>query len=386
MDAQAATVPPGLRPSGTATRVATGTLRPATRPGPEVSRLHVGDPDFATPRFIVEAMIEALNAGYTHYAQPQGDPDLRAALAEDLTGRSAMPYATKQVIITAGGSPAINAAVLATVDAGDRVVIPEPSYSLYGDAVRMAGGQPVFVPPGPDLHLDLERLERTVAGARMIILCHPCNPTGVVLRHDELEAVAAIADRHDLLVLSDEAYDHITYEAAFVSALRVEPLVRRLIYCQTFSKTFAMTGWRIGYVAAPAQIASAVGLINRTFNGAVNAAVQRGALAAVTTSTTWPAERRHDYRRRRDLVVAALARMPGIEVRPPEGTFYAFARHPMRLSSAEVVRRALDHRVGLRAGSEFGESGEGYIRVAFCVSDEDLKVGLDRLKCFFEAG
>lgn len=370
-----------VRTSVVSTEILRTTQRPASRPGAEISPLHVGDPDFATPDFISAALAEAVRAGYTHYAQPQGDPELRAALAADVSGRSGRPYRSEQVIITGGGSPAISAAILATVNPGDRVLVPSPTYSLYADSTRMARGVPELLPPGADGRVDLDLLTQRAVGARMVVLCQPGNPRGDIYRREELETIAAIAEDHDLLILSDEAYDHIVYGGApFTSALEVEAMQDRLIYCQTFSKTFAMTGWRVGYVAAPSDLAPAVGLMNRTFTGPVNSAVQRAALAAVTSGSTWPAERLVDYERRRDLTLRALEGIPGVEFDAPAGAFYVFLRFPQEMTSAEFVTHALASGVGVRSGSEFGSAGEGFVRIAFCVEDIALQVGLERLR------
>ncbi len=371
---------PPNRGSRLAEELARLTQRPASRPGPSVCPMHIGEPDFTTPAFIREAMTKALEQGYTGYAQPQGEPEFRAALAADLSRRSAQDFEPNQVIVTAGGSPAIVSAIMGTINPGDRVVIPEPTYSLYADAICLAGGAPVYVPAAPDLHLDLPAIGAAAAGARMLILCNPCNPTGVVCRPDEVRAVARIAVEHDLLVLADEAYDHIVFDGReFVSTLSLPELAGRLLYCQTFSKTYAMTGWRVGYVAAPADLASPVGLVHRTFNGSVNSAVQRAALAALTTDTSWPDERRRDYQRRRDLVVETLADVPGLKMPVPEGAFYAFLGYAGQLTAQEMVARALEAGVGLRAGTEFGAFGAGHVRLAFCVEDARLADGLARL-------
>ena len=355
--------------------------RPATRPGPGISPLHIGDPDFQTPQFIVDALDDALAQGYTHYAPPQGDPDLRAALAVDLSVRSGTTIEATQIVVTGGGSPAISSAILAAVNVGDRVLIPNPTYSLYADSARMAGGVPEFLPPGTNGRIDLPALEAQASNACMVVLCQPGNPTGQIFTRDELEEIGAIANRHNLLVLSDEAYDRIVFDdSSFVSTLEIESMASRLIYCQTFSKTFAMTGWRVGYIAAPPDIASAVAVIHRTFSGPVNSAVQRAALAAVLSHSSWPYERLLDYERRRDLSLRYLADVPGIHYTKPAGAFYVFLSFAQKMTSEAFVGHAMDFGVGVRSGSEFGPAGEGYIRMAFCVEDSQLEIGLDRLR------
>ena len=232
-----------------------GASKRAVRALPEGTiRLDNGDPDFNTPAAIREACAAALTAGLVHYAHPQGDPELRSALAKIVSSRAGRTFTAEQVLVTHGASGALASVILALVDQGDRVLLPEPTYSLYADLVAMAGGTPVFVATRDDFHLDPDRLEEAAAGARLLILCTPSNPTGAVYGRDELEAVAGIAARYGLVVVSDEAYDHIVYEPTrFVSMLQVPELAERLVYVQTFSKTYAMTGCGSG-PAGPAHL------------------------------------------------------------------------------------------------------------------------------------
>jgi aspartate aminotransferase len=355
-------------------------LRPVTRPGPELISLAAGDPDFATPEHISQALADAIAAGATHYAQPQGDPELRAVLAEQMTDVANRPYGVDQVLITHGGSAGLAATILATVDDGARVVLPEPTYSLYSDLTRMAGGEVSYVPHLPDLHLDLDGIEAAAPGARMIVLCNPCNPTGAVYDRGELEALAEIAGEHDLLVLSDEAYDHIVYDGAeFASALEIDGLADRLVYVNTFSKTYAMTGWRIGYVAGAPEVVRAVTAVHRAFNGPMNSAVMRAALVAVTEPGDWSERMRREYQARRDIVTRMVSGAPGLEMQRPEGAFYTLIRYGSELSATEVVRRGFERGVAVRPGSEFGPSGEGHVRVTFSTGRELLIEGLERL-------
>lgn len=367
--------------SAAATRIAAHSLRPASRPGPEVISLSSGDPDFDTPAFIREALAAALEAGYTHYVDNQGDAELRCALADTVSRRAGRAIQPSEVLVTHGGSGAISAALLATINPGDRVVLPEPTYSVYADVLRLIGAEPVFVPTDASFHLDLERLERASVDARMIVLCNPCNPTGVVYRRNELEGLAQLADQHDLLILSDEAYDHLVFDGVdFTSSLEIPGLQERLIYCQTLSKTYAMTGWRIGYLVASPAIVREAARMHRTFNGALNAAVQRAALVAVTTPTDWPDRMRQEYQYRRDLVLDILRQEPGFQLCSPDAAFYAFVHNPAGLSSQQMVEGALERGVAIRAGSEYGPSGEGYFRITFATGRGALTEGLRRLR------
>lgn len=368
-------------PSAAANRVAEHSLRQAGRPGPDVISLASGDPDFATPDYIRQALVDAVNAGYTHYVDGQGDIDLRSALSASIAAKSGADVSARQIVMTHGANSALAAAIIATINPGERVLIPEPTYSLYADLVRMVGGIPVFIRHRADLHLDLAALAAEAPTAKMVIICHPCNPTGIVFRRDELEALADLAVAHDLLVLADEAYDHIVFEGVtFTSTLEIPRLQDRLIYCQTFSKTYAMTGWRLGYVCAPQPIAVTITQMHRTLNGPMNAAVQRAALAAVTTVSDWPERMRREYQARRELVFEYLAGIPGVEARAPDGSFYAFVRYDHQTPSAELAAYALANGVAIRPGREFGPGGEGAFRIAFAVSRERLQQGMVRLQ------
>ena len=367
-------------PSRMVQELADRSQRPATRPGPEVISLAVGDPDFATPEHISQALAEAVAAGATHYAQLQGDPELRGVLADQIGEVANRSYGADQVLITHGGSAGLAATVLATVDPGTRVVVPEPTYSLYADLAWMAGAEVTFVRHGPDLHLDLDRIAAVAPGARMVVICNPCNPTGAVYTRDELEELAFIAEENNLLVLSDEAYHHIVFDGAeFTSALEIEALAERLVYVQTFSKTYAMTGWRIGYVAGTRAVVEAVTRIHRAFNGPLSSGTQRAALVAVSEPTDWPARMCREYQARRDIVTRMVAGVAGLELSKPQGTFYAFIRYPAGVSSIDVVRKATERGVAVRPGSEFGPGGEGHVRVAFSTGRELLIEGMERL-------
>ena len=211
---------------------------------------------------------------------------------------------------------------------GDRVILPEPTYSLYLDAVQLAGGQPVFVPTRPDRHLDPGPLEAQLAGARMVVVCNPVNPTGAVFGPAELDWLGQRLAGTDTLVLADEAYADIVYDSRpFTSTLAIPSLSERLIYVQTLSKTYAMTGWRIGYAVAAPDITAVIRHVHRTMNSAVNAAVQRAALAAISIGPSLGAPMLAAYQERRDFVAERIAAMDCLEATRPDGAFYSFARY-----------------------------------------------------------
>jgi aspartate aminotransferase len=371
-----------FQPSAAISRVAAASLRPpgGLAPAGAIS-LAQGEPDFPTPEPVIEALCQAAAGGYTRYGDMNGDPELRAAIAGLATRIAGRPYSERSVLVSHGGAAAITASILATVNPGDRVILPEPTYSLYLDAVQLAGGQPVFVPVRPDRHLDPGPLEAQLAGARMVVVCNPVNPTGAVFGPAELDWLGQRLAGTDTLVLADEAYADIVYDGRpFTSTLAVPSLSERLIYVQTLSKTYAMTGWRVGYAVAAPDIIAVIRHVHRTMNSAVNAAVQRAALAAITIGPVLGAPMLAAYQERRDFVATRIAAMGGLEATRPDGAFYSFARYASSLPAAEVTAALLAGGVVVRSGPEFGPSGEGHIRLSFATSMDNLKEGLDRIE------
>jgi aspartate aminotransferase len=363
-------------------RVARASLRPPGGVAPQgVISLAQGEPDFATPEPIAEALRRALQDGYTRYADMNGDPELREAIARQASQIAGAPFTDQSVLVSQGGAAAITAAILATVNPGDRVVLPEPTYSLYLDAVQLAGGDAVFVPTRPDYHFDLERLDAALDRARLIVVCNPVNPTGVVFDAAELDWLGRRLSGTDTLVLADEAYADIVYDGTrFTSTLSVPSLRERLIYVQTLSKTYAMTGWRVGYAVAEEPITSAIRQVHRTMNGAVNSAVQRAALEAIRIGPALAAPMLRAYQERREFVTERIAAMEGLDATRPDGAFYSFARYSSPLPAAEVTARLLTGGVAVRSGPEFGPSGQGHIRLSFATSLQNLAEGLDRIE------
>ncbi|HKU26164.1 MAG TPA: aminotransferase class I/II-fold pyridoxal phosphate-dependent enzyme [Candidatus Sulfotelmatobacter sp.] len=366
------------QPSMATTRVTEHSLRPQ---GGAVSAGTVsvsqGEPDFDTPEIIVNAMHEAIDRGWTHYGDSNGDPELRDLIAEQASKVAGRAIGADSVAITHGGAGAISASVLATVNPGETVVIPEPTYSLYPDAVRLAGGKPVFVPCLKNNQLDIPALLEAARGSRLIAFCNPGNPTGAVFPRETLLKLAEGLRGSSTLVLVDEAYAHLTYGAQFESALAIEELWERLIYVQTLSKTYAMTGWRLGYAIAHPQLVKSIRTVHRTFNSAPNAAVQRAAIAALKCGPEVTRHMLDSYQERRDLVVSRLAAIPGISFTEPEGAFYVFFSYPGNRGADEMLQEFENNGVKLRAGTEFGPSGEGHMRLSFATDPDTLNRALD---------
>jgi aspartate aminotransferase len=337
--------------------------------------LAMGEPDFDTPAQVRAAAARALEDGFTHYSPLLGELVLREELAArigQLLGGVASP---DDVLITQGGTAGLSAAILGIVNPGDKVVIPDPTYSLYADLVSMAGGITVPVPLADDLHWDLEALATALEGAKMFVFCNPSNPTGIVHSRRELEALSDMVAGTDTLILSDEAYSDLVYTPEpFTSALEIEALARRTIYCQTFSKSYAMTGWRVGYLWGPSDVIASAARVHNTFNGSMNQAVQYAALTALKTCGP-DIERMHaSYALRRELMANGLQQIPGLTVSSPEGAFYLFPKYDAELPAAAIVAHLRNHGVAVRPGSEFGRNGEFHLRLS-----EAITAGVERL-------
>lgn len=363
-------------------RIRTASRRPASLGlvAPGVVSLAMGEPDGATPDPVVEAAVDALRAGRTHYAPATGSVELRDALAAHLTAGAGRPVGPEQVVVTHGGSAGLAAALMALVDPGDTVLVPEPTYSLYGDHLAMLGARGVWVPNTPDGGLDLDRIEAEAAGARLIVICNPVNPTGHVFGPAELDGLAGVLERHPhLRLLADEAYSDIVFDGlSFHSALRLRSVADQVVLSSTFSKSYAMTGWRLGYVVAPAALAADINLAHRTVNGALNTAVQDAAIVALATPAEVLARTAAAYQARRDAVLDALTGLPGLHLSRPQGAFYAFPRIDSPLSSDDMATTFARGGVLVRSGAEYGPSGEGHIRISFATGMDTLTEGLRR--------
>ncbi|ADI03221.1 aminotransferase [Streptomyces bingchenggensis BCW-1] len=342
--------------------------------------LAMGEPDFDTPQKVTEAAEASLRTGRTHYSPLLGEPALREALATKLTATAGAPVSASDILITQGGTAGLAASILGIVNPGDKVVVPDPTYSLYGDLVAMAGGTVVPVPLAPDLHWDLDRLADALTGAKLFVFCNPVNPTGIVHSREELAALADLLDSTPTLVIADEAYADLDYTGRpFTSAISVDGLRERTVYCQTFSKSYAMTGWRVGYLWGPAALIQASARIHNTFNGSVNTFIQDAALAAVNSCDEDVARMRAAYQERGEIMRRELATIPGLTLSAPEGAFYQFPRYDLDLPSVEVVAALRAQGVAVRPGSEFGAQGEGHLRLSYAASPQSITEGIRRL-------
>lgn len=343
--------------------------------------LAMGEPDFDTPPRIVQAAADALKNGFTHYAPLLGDKLLCEALAEELAEQSGFPVKQGEVLVTHGGTAGLAAAILSIVNPGDRVVIPDPTYSLYADLVNMAGGVCVPMPCKADLHWDLDRLANCLEDAKLFVFCNPGNPTGIVHTREEIETLGRLVNQHDVLVIADEAYSDLVFNGKpFTSVLQVPAFRGRTLFCQTFSKSYAMTGWRVGYLAGPSEMIAAAARVHNTVNGSVNTAVQRAAVVALKECKD-DIKRMYDvYKERRILMMEGLLSIPGLKLNEPEGAFYCFPSYSLPIPAIDMVALLREQGIAVRPGSEFGAAGEGHLRLSYAASKESIAEGVKRLK------
>jgi aminotransferase len=360
---------------------------------PDVISLGVGEPDFDTPRIIVEAGVEALRSGRTHYTSNYGTLELREALAGDLRRRYGVAYdPATEIVITVGVSEALAATLAAVVDPADEIVIAEPTYVAYVPDIIFAGGTPVFVQSRADdgWQIDPDAVEAAVTPrTKALFIGFPNNPTGAVLEPDRLRALAAIAERHDLLVISDEIYDRLVYGGHRHEAFSALPGMReRTILLGGFSKAYAMTGWRVGYACAPTDLLEGILKVHQYTIMSAPTVAQDAALVALTEPAVEAEVQRMaaEYDRRRQMFVAGLERL-GLATAEPRGAFYAFPHIAASgLSSDQFAERLLhEQHVAVVPGSAFGASGEGYVRASLATSYDDLQEALVRIGRFLSS-
>jgi len=357
----------------------------------DVISLGVGEPDFDTPERIVAAGVRSLHAGRTHYTSNYGTIELRRALAAHLERRYGVAYdPATELLITVGASEAVDLALRATCDPGDEVILHEPSYVAYEPAVIFAGGvvRHVATRLEDDFALDPAAVEAAITPrTKALFLGYPCNPTGAVLPDDVQDAIADIARRHDLLVYSDEIYDRLAYGSYRHRAFSALPGMRdRTILMGGFSKAYAMTGWRVGYLAAPAAILEGIVKVHQYGIMSAPTTAQDAALEAIVGGEADVERMLAEYDRRRRLVVDGLNAI-GLRTFEPRGAFYAFPEVTTAtgLSSEDFGHQLLqEERVAVIPGSAFGPSGEGHVRACYATSYEQLEDALGRIGRFVD--
>ena len=354
--------------------------------GKPVIQLQVGDPDFATPGSVLDVAMEALQSGLTHYGPSRGYPDLRAAAASKLTRDNGLDYNPEtEILVTHGGIHAYYLAMQSILNPGDEVLIPDPSWATHANMATMLRGMVVRVPapPANDFIPYFESWEKALTtNTRVIVLNYPSNPTGMYPSREYLAKLQNFATAHNLWIVSDEVYENLYYEEKPASAGAFPGAKERTLLVNSLSKTYAMTGWRVGYLAAPQQVIDNAIKAGQNSITCVAPFVQKAAAFALSDEGVQvaAAEMRAAYARRRDLVlqIAAEYESEKVLVKPSKGAFYFFLDfRPLEMTSLEICERLLDEAgVGLVPGSAFGEQGEGFIRMTIAAADEVVEEGI----------
>ena len=353
--------------------------------GRTIIHLEIGQPDAATFPNIAQAGIQAIQQGHTRYTPSAGMRALRSVIAQDAGIRRGVKFNLEQVVVGPGAKPFLFFPTLALVRPGDEVMYPDPGFPTYKAMIEVAGGVPVSVPlcETEDFAFDLDAFDRLISPrTRLVILNSPSNPTGGVLRRAALEYIASAAIQHDFWVLSDEIYSRLVYETPAQSIASVPGMEERTIICDGFSKTYAMTGWRLGYGIMPTPLAERVDLLLTHSVGCTASFTQIAGLEAVRGPQEMVESVVAEYRSRRDVLVSGLNEIPGIHCRVPHGAFYVFPNiSGLRRSSEWVAEYLLEQAgVALLPGTSFGKYGEGYLRLCFANSMENILIALEKMK------
>ena len=361
--------------------------------GIDVINMSVGEPDFNTPEHIKAAAKKAVDENYSKYSPVPGYPDLRKAIVEKLKRENGLDYTVNEVLVSNGAKQSVCNTIMALINDGDEVIIPAPYWVSYPQMVKLAGGNPVFVSAGFEQNFKMTpmQLESAITPkTKLLILCSPSNPTGSVYSQEELAALADVVKQHDgLYVLADEIYEHINYIGGHCSIASCPGMKERTILCNGVSKAYAMTGWRIGWVAAPEWIVKGLNKLQGQYTSGTCSVSQMAAVAAYVEDQACVAEYRETFRRRRDLIVSLAKEIPGLEVNVPQGAFYLFpkcssffgktdGKHVINNSSDLAMYILEEGCVATVGGDAFG--APDCFRMSYATSDENIKEALRRIK------
>lgn len=361
--------------------------------GIDVINLSVGEPDFNTPNHIKEAAKKAIDENYSRYSPVAGYADLRQAVADKLRRENGLDYGAGEILVSNGAKQSVCNTVMALVNGGDEVIVPAPYWVSYPQMVKLAGGVPVIVEAGFDQNFKMTaaQLERAITPkTRLVILCSPSNPTGSVYSRDELRELAQVILRHDgLFVLADEIYEHINYVGRHESIAQFDGMKERAIIVNGVSKAYAMTGWRIGYIAAPEWIVKGCNKLQGQYTSGPCSVSQRAALCAYQSSQACVEQMRQAFERRRNLIVRLARDIPGLEVNTPEGAFYLFPRcssfygksdgRTTVTNSTEMALYLLDKaHVATVGGDAFG--APDCFRMSYATGDDNIREAMRRIK------
>jgi len=354
--------------------------------GKNIVHLEIGEPDFDTPKNIKDAALKALNAGYTHYGPSAGLPELRQAIAEYISKTRGIKAEADEVVVTPGGKPIMFFSIFALVDPGDEVLYPNPGFPIYESLINFVEAKPVPIPllEKNEFRLDPEYVkDKITKKTKMIILNYPENPTGGIVTKEDLKVIAdCIADRDDVFVLADEIYSRIIYEGKHDSIAALPGMKDKTILLDGFSKTYAMTGWRLGYGGMRKDIAQKVAQLMTNSNSCTASFTQIAGVEALKGPQTEPEKMVAEFKRRREVIVDGLNNIKGFKCLKPKGAFYVF---PNITGTSMDCRKLGDHLlynagVAVLPGTSFGKYGEGHLRLSFANSVENIKKALDRIK------
>ncbi|MEA4988638.1 MAG: pyridoxal phosphate-dependent aminotransferase [Anaerovorax sp.] len=360
------------------------------RDGRKVVHMEIGKPDYDSPQIAKEAVINSLNDGFVHYTAMAGIQELREAILEkEHKANSIVADPNSEIIVTAGACEALMAFMLAVLDPGDEILIPSPYFSAYDDIAKIQGVVIKEVPLKFENAFELKAsdLEKYVTPKTKALLVNtPHNPTGAVIGKEELIKIAEFAKKYDLVVISDETYDQFLFEGEHVSLYTLPGMKERTVVINSTSKTFSMTGWRVGYAIGPKEIIRYMNKVHQNMSTCATSFVQVGAVSAFQNGKSFTEKMVDTFKERRDLVIEGLSQIRGIEYQVPHGAFYIFPKiSDIGLSSTEFCQRALEETgVALVPGNAFGENGEGFIRLAYACSNEEIKDAMALLKRFVE--
>lgn len=354
--------------------------------GVDVINFTLGEPDFDTPANIIEATHQAMKAGETHYSAGPGIPELRTAIAAKLRSENGIPTSAEDIMVTPGAKFAVFEAIMTLIEDGDEVLLFDPSWVSYDACIKMAGGKTIWAETDPDKNYrPINGLaEHITDKTKMIIVNTPCNPTGAVYEKDQLKEIADLATDHNLLVISDEIYEKITYDKKNFSIASLNDMDERTITINGFSKAYAMTGWRLGYMAAPPQIFKSLEKMQSHTVSNVTTFIQYGGVEALKGPQDELYKMQAAFRERRDVLVDGLQNL-GLKCPMPDGAFYAYPDVGEFGTGEEIADRLLEEAyVAVSPGIAFGESGRNKIRISYATSVDRIKEALIRMEKIFE--
>jgi aspartate aminotransferase len=352
--------------------------------GKDIIAFGAGEPDFDTPQHIKDALVDALEGGFIYYTPAAGIPELREAVSKKLKRDNGLDYGADETIVTPGAKQAIYEAVQAVVNPEDEVLIPDPWWVSYVPMVQLAEGRPVFVETYVDdgFRLKVEEIEKKVTDrTRAIIINSPNNPTGSVLTKDDLKGIADVCVDNDVIVIADEVYEPMTYGCEHTSIASFDGMKERTITVNGFSKAYSMTGWRLGYAAGPQDIIKAMTRIQAHSVSNTTSFVQKAGVAALDGPQECVKEMVGEFKKRRDVIVKILNEIDGVKCNEPQGAFYAFANFgSYEPDSFKLANYLLENGVAVIPGGAFGKQGEGFLRLSYATSMENIKEGVKRIE------